>query len=138
MIPKIPSDVVFCVFGLLDAGTRVRASKPEIMAFFYAMSKKERFKKIFKDFIFDTRDYSPYCEQVDSALSNLHACSMLSMIDLKDYEVTSALTRVHSLGLFNKKEKKLLKEVALELEVGKNDVKVYKPSWHKNYGGKGK
>lgn len=126
-------DVVFCIFGLLDAGTRIKASKPEIMAFFYAMSKKEKFKKIFKGFIFDTKDYPPHCEQVDGALGNLYTVGMFSMIDLREYEVTSALTRVHSLGLFNKKEKKLLKEIALELEVGKNDVKVYKPSWHKNY-----
>lgn len=113
---RVPSDAIFYILGALGSYARFTISKPEISAAFYQISKKEEFKKLFKDVAF-SKDYHPWnSETINIALNRLGLSVLLNTINLELYEVTPYLAAKDPAEVFSKKEIELIKKAAAEFE----------------------
>lgn len=121
---RVPSDVVKTVFHFLGEGKdtlfRFPADVPRIHEAFFQISKQEKFKRLFRDFIFDTSQSFPYCPTIRFALDRLQKANLLSCINpsLDMYEISQVLAKLDmkQASLFEEEELIKLREAAEEFE----------------------
>jgi len=115
----VPSDVVLGVLCQFKGNTRFPADVPKAHTAFCKLANSEKFKDLFRGFIFDESRQYPYSADVSFALDRLQQASLLACINprLNEFMVSESLSKYKASllksGMFSKDEIKLLKDASV-------------------------
>ncbi|MBC8418743.1 MAG: hypothetical protein H8E10_09145 [Desulfobacterales bacterium] len=109
-------DVIKGLFAFLNKDT-ISSASPVIHSALYNLTKKDKYKKFLKEYVFDHRSYFPFSRDLHTDLLNLQQSGHLSAQnpDFIEYTVNSKLKTTFELytkNLFSEQEIAILKELA--------------------------
>ena len=109
-------DVIKGLFAFLDKDT-ISSASPVIHGALYNLTKKDKYKKFLKEYVFEHRSYFPFSRDLHTDLLNLQQAGQLSAQnpDFINYIVNPKLKTTFGLytkSLFSEQEIAILKELA--------------------------
>ena len=123
-----PEDVVIALLANVRrrGGHRFQADPVAVHPAFYAWRDQCEFRRLFGAFVFDTRDYFPFSDTLDSVFDSLQFAGYLERTNPRGtwYQITDSVEKVFEGEVRAKFSREQLKSIATLAERFRESIKI--------------